>query len=211
MIHVDQVRSAYRRHLQTVKNSSKAWNLTVEELVGPFNPETSEEQIATRQQVINILRIIEREINLEENDPYELAMDAALRDLRSSGVAEEAQRQYREHEADVKKTIDPAANRRKGPKEWSPRKNEKSEEDIEEELDQEMEGYDMYLYILFDDKGGLVNWTIDNPSYFRGHAGPTAQVMLSADLSYDDIRSAIDEAFQDIDWEKVANELGLGQ
>ena len=50
-----------------------------------------------------------------------------------------------------------------------------------------------YCYILFDDEGNGLSWTIENNQYFQGNSGPTACVSLSPEITYDDIKREIEE------------------
>lgn len=147
---------------------------------------------------------------MASKDPFQLAVDAAMRDLRRDKVTEYVHREYREaekiHRDQLKKDLKldvPA-----GPKEWSPNKARR-EEDLERavERDREMYPNDMTLYVTFDDLGALQGWTVDYPDYWQGHGGPVAAVPASESLGYDEIRREIEEALGELDWDEISGKL----
>lgn len=202
----EQVKDAYKRHYVATKDTAAAHNETLRELVGPFDPDESDEKQALRKEVLHILSENRDELDAEVGDPYALAMRAAIRDLTRVGAIDEAKMQYRRHALDVKKSLGP--KRKRGPKEWRPHPLPGlTEEELERKFEKEMEPYDMSLIVEFDDKGGLEHWTIDSSQHYHGHAGPTAWVSLFENLDSDDVRRAISEAFESIDWNAVREEL----
>jgi len=204
---IEQVKEAYRRHYNSTKDTTEAWNRTLNELAGPFDPNASEEWQDIRKKIGDFLRDISRDLNYELGDPYEVAVHTAIEQLKQSRVAEIASDEYKKAVKDIKAGIN--TGKRKGPKEWRPRvREEELEEAAEKEFEEEMEGRDFpTLFIMFDDKGGLEGWQIEWPDYWHGHGGPTAQVFLSEDLDYSDVRRAISEAFESIDWDEIQGEM----
>lgn len=207
----ERVKAAYRRHFGKSKDSSAAWNLTLDEVSGPYNPDASDEWQELRSKVVNILRGESRKLDAELGDPFAMAVEAALRDLREDRAAEEVRAEWRRVDEERRKTIrkEKKLDIPKGPKEWTPRK-EKREEEVERLIERQRENDpdDMTLYITFDDKGALREWKIDYPSYWSGHGGgPTAYVLASGSLDYGEIRSAIEEALGELDWDEIEREL----
>lgn len=208
-----QVRETYRKHFKALKDSSSTWNATLNELVGPYDRNNADE-VNLREKVMKHLYKVQRQVDLEEGDPYETAIHTAIEALKKDRVESAALAAYvsatEEIKADIRKK---GPKVRKGPKEWSPRKRGMSEEEVEEALEEELYkgGFDLSLFIMFDDKGGLQDWTIEHPDYWRGHDGPVAQVPISAGIDYAEVRTAISEAFQSIDWDEVQKEFEEGE
>lgn len=208
---IERVKEAYRRHYLSTKSTTEAWNRTLEELAGPFNPDASDESIAFRKKVGDLLMKLSHELNYELGDPYEVAVHEAVEALRRDRVAEIAAEEYKKALEDIKSGVreKKGLNQPKGPKEWRPKiKAERMEEEAEEAIEEEMENREFpTLFITFYDKGGLEGWQIEWPDYWHGHGGPTAQVFLHEKLDYDDIRRGISEAFESVDWDDVKKEL----
>jgi len=209
---VEQVKEAYRRHYQSTKDTTSAWNNTLEELAGPYDPDASDEAHAIRMKISGLLMKLSHELNYELGDPYEVAVHTAVEALRQDRVAEIASEEFSKVVGGIKARIreEKGGLPRKGPKEWSPRRKsaEQVEGEVEEAFERETEGHDFpTLFIMFDDKGGLEGWTIEYPDYWRGHGGYTAEVFLSEKVDYDDIRRGISEAFESIDWDEVKEKL----
>jgi hypothetical protein len=207
---VEQVKEAYRRHYQSTKDTTSAWNNTLEELAGPYDPDASDEAHAIRMKISGLLMKLSHELNYELGDPYEVAVHTAVEALRQDRVAEIASEEFSKVVGGIKARIREERAVFRGPKEWSPRRKsaEQVEGEVEEAFERETEGHDFpALFIMFDDKGGLEGWQIEWPDYWRGHSGPTAQVFMNENVDYDDIRHAISEAFESIDWDEVQKEL----
>lgn len=206
----DRVKAAYRRHSETTKNSIDAWNLTLDEVGGPYDPDASDEAQELRSKVTGILRSESRKLDAELGNPFAMAVEAAMRDLRREKAVEEVRADRRRWDEDRREEIrkEKKLDVPKGPKEWSPRK-ERREEEVERiiEREREQDPDESMLYIMFDDKGALEGWTIDYPSYWQGHGGPTAYVPASESIDYDEIRSAIEEALGELDWKEIEKEL----
>lgn len=207
----ERVKAAYRRHYEATRNTTEAWNRTLNEIAGKYDSEASDERHGLRHRVAEILMKENRQLNYELGDSYEVAIQSAINDLKRDNVAENVRKQYADSVEEAKSEIrkKKKLNIPKGPKEWSPRR-EAREEEVERifEKDREMDGGDsMTLYITFDRKGGLEGWTVDFPSYWPGHSGPVAQISVHEDLDYDDIRQGISEAFEGLDWEEIEEEL----
>lgn len=183
-----EIRETFRKHFAETKQSAEAHNRTVDELAGKFHPDMPEAAVEERRRVSELLWGITDEIELEMGDPFQVAVHEAVESLKRDDVAAKARDYWKEILAEATKIP-------KGPKEWTPRR-----EELEEEAAEGIEG--PYLYVLFDDRGGLEGWTIDFPDYFRGHGGPVAAVPVSASVDYGDIESEIAETLSqaDIDW-----------
>lgn len=207
-----RVKAAYRRHYEGTKDATEAWNKTLEE-ISPLDRDASEEEQDLRHRVGKILMKESRELDYELGDPYEVAIRTAIDDLKQDRVAEILGEEYRktieERKSEIRKKTKSAIP--KGPKEWSPNKQRPlSEQEVESELERENEntsGEDLTLYVMFDEKGGLEGWKTDYPSYWPGHSGPTAQISVHENLDYDEIRTGISEAFEQLDWEEIEEEL----
>lgn len=50
---------------------------------------------------------------------------------------------------------------------------------------------DMYCYVMFDDEGDLVGWTIDGSQYWQGHSGPSSAIGISSGVTYEEIEREI--------------------
>lgn len=205
-----KVRETYRKHFKALKDSSSAWNATLEEIAGPYDRNTADEVNDLRKKVAKYLYKIQREVDLEEGDPYEMAIHAAIEALKKDRVETAARDAYRsameEIKADIRKNN---PHQRTGPKEWSPKRKGMTEEQVEGALDDALQvrDFNLSLFITFDDYGGLKGWTIEHPDYWHGHAGAVAQVFISDRTDYAEIRTAIAEAFQDINWDGMREEL----
>lgn len=209
---INKVRETYRKHFKALGDSASAWNATLDELGGVYDGNAPDDVVSDRRhKMVEHLHKVQREVDLEEGDPYELAMHAAIEALKKDRVETAARDEYRKALDEIKAKIrEDYPEKRKGPKEWSPRKKgDVYEEELEELLQKELESGDLNLslFITFDDYGGLKGWTIEHPDYRHGHAGPVAQVFVSDRTDYDEIRSAIAEAFEGIDWDEVSEEL----
>lgn len=205
-----RVKAAYRRHFEDTRKSSDAWNRTLADVVGNYDPDAPEEQHRLQETVVQILRKITREVEVDAGDPFALAVEAALRDLRGDKAAEEVQADWRRYDKDRRERIRDEKKLRvpEGPKEWTPNKDRK-EKELERAVERERENDpdDSTLYIMFNQKGALQGWKIDYPSYWPGHSGPVATVSASDTIDYDEIRDAIEEALHYLDWEGIEEKL----
>ncbi len=209
-----RVKAAYRRYFEDTRDLAIAWNRTLNDIAGNYDPEATAEQHELREKVVRILMKERQEIEADLGDPFTLAVQTAIRDLRRDKAAEEVQAEYKRIENDRREEVRrrKGLNVRKGPKEWTPNQ-ERREEELERTLEREreMDPDDMTLYVMFDDKGGLEGWKIDYPSYWQGHSGPTAAILAHENLDYDEIRSAIEDALGELDWDEIEEELGEGE
>lgn len=212
----DRVKAVFRRHYADTKHDTEAWNRTLDE-IAPFSADSSEEDQELRHQAGKILQKEIVQLLYEAGDPHEVAARTAMEDLKRDRVAEIVSKKYRKITQELKDDIRKTATKRNipaGPKEWAPKKQRSlSEGEIELELERIQEnssGEDLTLYILFDEKGGLQGWKTDYPTYWPGHSGPTAVIAVSETLDYDDIRASINEAFAELDWDAISEELEEG-
>lgn len=207
----ERVKAAYRRHFEDTRKWADAWNKTLEEVSGSYDPEASEERHQLREQVGQILRKVRSDIEADLGDPYALAMRVAMEDLKRDRVLEAIHRAYREELQGIKNELlkKHGSNGPRGPKEWRPKGGRLKDpsEAVEKEMEKafEKDPFDLSLKIGFDSKGGLIGWRIGYPSESVGYY--SAVLTISDQTDYNDIERAIEEAFESIDWKKIEEEL----
>jgi hypothetical protein len=124
------------------------------------------------------------------NSELDLKIEESMEALKSDNLVNAIKKAWREYSEDLKEI----ARKKKN-------KGEKMAHAIERLSD--MYPCEVYCYILFDDDANGRSWTIENNQYFQGNGGPTACVVLSPDVTYDDIKKEIEETLsQAIDIEE---------
>jgi hypothetical protein len=200
-----RVKAVYRRHYQDTHNWATAWNRTLTDITGNYDPQAPDQYHRLRDRVSIILKKVDHELRVEQGDPLTLAVDAAIRDLRRDKVVEFVRHEYRKSEAERADRVQLELRQnpiRKGPKERTPNRAQR-EIELERALDRDREKYpnEMRLYVLFDEKGGLRGWQVDTPDYFQGNSGPVAEVPASDRLTYGEVKSEIEEVLHSLEWE----------
>ena len=114
------------------------------------------------------------------NAELDLKIEEAISQLKADDVVGAIKKAWREYSEDLKEI----ARKKKN-------KGEKLKDAIERLSD--LYPCESYCYILFDDAADGRSWTIENNQYFQGNSGPTACVPLGPNVTYDDIKLAIDE------------------
>lgn len=206
-----EIKETYRRYFRLTRKWTDAWNLTLEEMAGPFGIEENQD---VRQAVVDGLKKISDQVDLEEGDPWALAVHAAVKALRNGKVAEAAREDARKAEESIKAEIKKNLKiKPKGPKDWRPRGFINEEIQLERAYEKEMERQQSHLtlFIMFDRKGGLRGWQIKYSDDWSRGDGPLAQVDVSTHTDYDDIERAIGDALSEVDWDQVREELESGE
>lgn len=202
----EKVKETYKRHFEAVRESAEAHNRTLEELAPLYSRDMSEEDAEKRRKVVDLIRVVQRQVETEFGDPFWLAVDAAMESLKRDNVLEAVHEAWR----DIVKTAEDEFRRyRKSPLDWSPKElkvterfKPKSVEDILERI----EGPN--LYVMFDDDGSLYGWTIDHSHYWQGHGGPVAAVGVHDSVTWDDIEDEISNELgeAEIEWPELEEE-----
>lgn len=76
-----KVEASFRKHFQATKDEGQAWNLALEELAGPYDPDSPKK----RHLVSDFLHQVSAKVALEEGDPYRVAVAEAMKDLKKEG------------------------------------------------------------------------------------------------------------------------------
>jgi len=201
-----KVKEAYLRHFKATKVFADAWNRTLDELAPAFSREMSDADYEVRKNIGNALWKIHKGAALEAGDPTALAVKGAMDALRRDNVVERAIEEYRDALRIAAETAGKATPKGTRKQDWSPR-NEV--ENLQKQLSDD-ELPDLNLYIEFADDGQLYHWTIDGPSFYRGHSGPMGVVSLSESLDWDDIERAVEEGLENVDFEEEPDEESEG-
>lgn len=196
-----EIDEAYRRNYERLRDTVDAWNATLDEVAGPFDPEAPEERNRKRGEVADRLRKIQRKLDLELGDLCEVAIDGIMKSLRGDRVVSAVKSEWRNFEREMRAQFEGRPGG--APEEWSPkvrvdpgRRRARTFEDF-------MEGVESpYLYVMFDEQGRLDGWEIEAADYFRGHGGPVASVPVHETVDYGDIEGEIRETLgqADIQW-----------
>lgn len=155
-----EVARAFEEAYKATGNGTDAYNKVLDEVGGKYDPEAFPREAEKRRAVGDALRRIQKGVMLKLKDPFELAVQDAMKSLRRGKVVSHANAEYKEFD-------------------------KANEDDVSEA------GEGPYLYVMFDDEGNYQSWTVDYPSYWQGHGGPTAAVSLPT--SWDSIESEIGE------------------
>ena len=158
-----EVARAFEEAYKATGDWTGAYNKVLDTVGGKYDPEAFPREAAKRRAVGDALRRIQDGVKRKLKDPFTLAVDDAMKSLRRDNVVKAGQEAWDEQ-------VEAAE------------KEGTSEEDIDE---------GPMLYVMFNDDGRYQSWTIDHPSYFQGHGGPTAAVSLPT--SWDSIESEIGE------------------
>lgn len=207
----EEVREAYKKNFEELRDSAGAWNRTLDQFF-PIGPGTSEEEMNERHKVADILHDIQRKVDLELGDPFELAVRDAMKQLRRDRITNVAKEEWKKVLAALREQLKTEPTREivhppPGPKEWWPgMKREKRVERRRKTMDEMIEQLEgPNLYILFTNKGVLDGWTIDYPDYFRGHGGPIAVIPVSDRITYAEIESEVGNTLGEwVDWESLS-------
>ena len=114
------------------------------------------------------------------NAELDAKIEEAISQLKADDVVGAIKKAWRDYSEDLREIAREKKN-----------KGEKLEHAIERLSD--LHPCESYCYILFDDAADGRSWTIENNQYFQGNSGPTACVSLSPSVTYDDIKSEIEE------------------
>lgn len=197
-ISLARVKEAYVRHFKRTRDWAEAHNATLDELAPPFSQEMSDLEFERRKAVAHAISRVYKEAEIEAGDPYRLAVNSAMADLKRDGALEAAKAGYAEAmgiATDLAKPRKPRGRKQ----DWAPKPRKPASEELEPQ-----ERPDLNLYLEFSDEGELRHWTIDAPDYYQGHGGPLGVVSLHEDLTWDDIEKGVEEALEDVEFEDAS-------
>lgn len=202
----EEVLKVYKKYFEAVRESAEAHNRTLEELAPLFSREMSDEDVAKRMKVADLIRDVQREVETELGDPFWLAVNDAMESLKRDDALAAVHATWRNI---VKEAEIEFRRYRVSPLDWSPRKlpvtsglKLKSVEDLLERV----EG--PYLYVMFNDDGSLDGWAIHYSDYWSGHGGPVAAVGVHDAVTWDDIEREVSNALgeAEIEWPEAEKE-----
>lgn len=85
-ISLARVKEAYLRHFKRTRDWAQAHNATLDELAPPFSSqEMSDVEVERRRAVADAISRVYKEAELEAGDPYRLAVNGAMADLKRDG------------------------------------------------------------------------------------------------------------------------------
>lgn len=85
-----KVEAAFRTHYAVTKDDTEAWNLTLEELAGPYGPQDPEEVYERRMKISNMLRDIAKKVRVEEGVEADIDWhEVVRRDVDLDGLVNE--------------------------------------------------------------------------------------------------------------------------
>lgn len=193
------VRETYRKFYREIRVSTEAWNRTLETLVPKIGP--------ARRQVSALLMDVVKQVELEEGDPYRMAVKTAMDSLRTQDAVKRGREAYEDFYQAIVEAVRRAAGFLKSKEkkqDWSPRNIPMQGETPPRSIEEALERSDPpSLFITFSEDGQLRGVSVDYPDSFRGWGAATAVIPVSADLSDAQIEDAVEEALGELEiWDQ---------